>query len=215
MKKIGIVCLTLVLALGSLGIGYAMWAETIDVSATVNTGVLDVQFTAGSWDETPEVDGKEVGSGEVDTVFPSDAMSLILEKAYPCYGGDVVFTVGHESNECQNIPAHVTNVYFHAKGDGKYGTAIDADGNFVGATTPFVACDLVDLPECTTLYFDLDNDCDADISLHLKTGLICVQFDPPDGTVNGKVNIHVEQGADGCDTYTFDIVVKAVQWNEA
>ena len=38
MKKIGILCLALVLALGSLGIGFAHWSDQLYVEGTVNTG---------------------------------------------------------------------------------------------------------------------------------------------------------------------------------
>jgi len=38
MKKIVILCLTLVLALGALGVGYASWTDTVYVSGTVDTG---------------------------------------------------------------------------------------------------------------------------------------------------------------------------------
>ena len=42
MKKIGLLCLALVLALGALGVGYAAWTDTVTISGTVNTGTLDV-----------------------------------------------------------------------------------------------------------------------------------------------------------------------------
>jgi predicted ribosomally synthesized peptide with SipW-like signal peptide len=42
MKKIGLLCLALVLALGALGVGYAAWTDTITISGTVNTGTLNI-----------------------------------------------------------------------------------------------------------------------------------------------------------------------------
>ena len=36
--KVGILCLALVLGLGSLGIGYAMWSDTLTVDVTIGTG---------------------------------------------------------------------------------------------------------------------------------------------------------------------------------
>jgi hypothetical protein len=38
MKKIGLLCLAIVLALGALGVGYASWSDTIFVKGTVQTG---------------------------------------------------------------------------------------------------------------------------------------------------------------------------------
>ena len=37
MKKIGLICLALVLALGVLGVGYAMWDKTLTITGTVST----------------------------------------------------------------------------------------------------------------------------------------------------------------------------------
>ena len=42
MKKIGLLSLALVLALGALGVGYAAWTDTITIEGTVNTGSVDI-----------------------------------------------------------------------------------------------------------------------------------------------------------------------------
>lgn len=44
MKKIGLLCLALVLALGTLGVGYAAWTDTIYIEGTVTTGSLCWEF---------------------------------------------------------------------------------------------------------------------------------------------------------------------------
>ena len=51
MKKIGLICLTLVFALGAMGVGYAMWTDTIDIDGTVNTGTVNivVENYSGQW----------------------------------------------------------------------------------------------------------------------------------------------------------------------
>jgi len=38
MKKIGLLCLALVLALGALGVGYASWTDQITINGSVSTG---------------------------------------------------------------------------------------------------------------------------------------------------------------------------------
>jgi hypothetical protein len=50
MKKIGLLALALVLALGALGVGYAAWTDTIFIGGTVNTGTLDidVEYVSGT-----------------------------------------------------------------------------------------------------------------------------------------------------------------------
>jgi len=51
MKKIGLLALALVLALGALGVGYAAWTDTITIKGTVNTGNVDivVENYSGMW----------------------------------------------------------------------------------------------------------------------------------------------------------------------
>lgn len=41
-KKIGLLALALVLALGALGVGYATWTDTITIEGTVETGSVDI-----------------------------------------------------------------------------------------------------------------------------------------------------------------------------
>jgi len=40
MKKIGLLILVLVMAIGSLGVGYAMWSDTVSVEGTIETGMV-------------------------------------------------------------------------------------------------------------------------------------------------------------------------------
>jgi hypothetical protein len=42
MRKIGLIMMALVLALGTLGVGYAMWSDTVTIDGTVNTGSVDI-----------------------------------------------------------------------------------------------------------------------------------------------------------------------------
>jgi len=44
VKKISILILALVVALGSLGVGYAMWSDDIVIEGTVNTGTVDINI---------------------------------------------------------------------------------------------------------------------------------------------------------------------------
>jgi len=48
MKKIGLLILALVVALGGLGAGYAMWSDEINIEGTVNTGTVDLNVTSTS-----------------------------------------------------------------------------------------------------------------------------------------------------------------------
>jgi len=51
MKKIGLLALALIMALGALGIGYAAWTDTINITGTVETGSvsLDIVDCSNTW----------------------------------------------------------------------------------------------------------------------------------------------------------------------
>jgi predicted ribosomally synthesized peptide with SipW-like signal peptide len=56
MKKVGLICLALVVTLGGLGIGYAAWTDEVTIDGTVNTGSLDIEVVNQSntwvWKDT-------------------------------------------------------------------------------------------------------------------------------------------------------------------
>jgi predicted ribosomally synthesized peptide with SipW-like signal peptide len=67
MKRLGILCLAVVLAIGMLGIGYAAWTDEVTIDGTVDTGILDVAVLCSALDATdgalsPWVTGWIVGS---------------------------------------------------------------------------------------------------------------------------------------------------------
>ena len=92
MKKIGLICLALVLALGALGVGFAMWDKTLYIDGTVNTGEVNAIFTTASCTEDPEVEGKDVGSCTL-TGIGEQTLTITIDNGYPCYGCTVDFTV--------------------------------------------------------------------------------------------------------------------------
>ena len=62
MKKIGLLCLALVLALGTLGIGYATWSDNVTVEETVYSGEMCVHFTSCSTNDPAGQIDDTVGS---------------------------------------------------------------------------------------------------------------------------------------------------------
>jgi len=90
--KIGIVFLVLVLALATLGIGYAMWDKTLDIVGTVDTGEVDAEFTTATCAEDPEAEDKDVGSCSVDGAG-TQMLTITVDNGYPCYGCTVDYTI--------------------------------------------------------------------------------------------------------------------------
>jgi hypothetical protein len=104
MKKIGLLCLALVLALGSLGTAYAMWYEDLYIEGTVDTGEVYAY-----WDDCGcfDVEGKDVGtiSCQIDAVDPR-IMHVTVTNGYPYYYGDceVEFCIGG------TVPVHFESI---------------------------------------------------------------------------------------------------------
>jgi hypothetical protein len=123
MKKIGLLCLALVLALGSLGVGYAAWTDTIFVNGTVSTGNVDIGFSKIAVSEpNGEVEGKEVGEitsqlsdpiAGCTVYYPWDHEAPVYEKAeffmtnaYPCYQTSAMVDVA----TCGTVPVKITDL---------------------------------------------------------------------------------------------------------
>lgn len=67
MKKIGLLVLALVLALGSLGVAYARWSDTVSITGTVTAGKVCVEWDdAYSTDRCPYGNPWYVGPGNGD-----------------------------------------------------------------------------------------------------------------------------------------------------
>jgi hypothetical protein len=88
--------MVLVLALGSLGVGYAMWDKILYIDGTVHTGEVNAEWIAcycfdRGLDPNPDGSdkGKDVGSTTciIDEVDPQ-ILHITIENGYPCYWND-------------------------------------------------------------------------------------------------------------------------------
>jgi len=86
---------TLLIALMVAGISYAMWDKTLFIDGTVNTGEVNAAFIAYSCVETPEAEGKDVGSCSVVEGIDDQHLVVTIDNGYPCYTCTVYFTIGN------------------------------------------------------------------------------------------------------------------------
>jgi len=77
MKKIGLLALALILVLGAMGVGYALWWDEVTIEGTVDTGVVRVEVIdqksndpAGSLD--PAGGHQPLGDGYWTGLFPNN-----------------------------------------------------------------------------------------------------------------------------------------------
>jgi hypothetical protein len=101
MKKIALLALALVLALGSLGFAYAMWYEDLFIEGTVYTGNLDADWSLDGYgdDETKDY-------SYVEAYIIGDTLYVYVDNAYPCINYYVNFDVYNAGT----IPFHVCDL---------------------------------------------------------------------------------------------------------
>jgi predicted ribosomally synthesized peptide with SipW-like signal peptide len=119
---VGTMFLVLVIALAVLGVGYALWSETLTIQGTVTTGEVDVEFSQHPVEECVDINGvltcpeppekAEVANCMVNWLGPdgdsegddgSDLLEVTVTGMYPSYHCKVSFDV----TSTGNVPVHV------------------------------------------------------------------------------------------------------------
>ena len=99
MKKIGLICLALVLALGALGVGAALWMGILFIHGEVNTGFVDAQWSIEAAYDDEEKDVSEVIAEP--GLLPGE-MLITIFNAYP----SVTYTVEWNIECYGSVPIH-------------------------------------------------------------------------------------------------------------
>ena len=165
MKKIGLICLALVLALGVLGVGYGLWDKTVYIEGTVNTGEVNAIMSVGDCSDT-EPPEKDVSSIEC-YLDPNDNQVLIvtITNAYP----SIDYYCNFDITNTGTVPVIV-------------------NGYTVTSTLPVGAT--LEVPD-----------------------FVGTQIEP-DLSVYGQLHVHLANDAEELTTYTFEVGIWLVQWNE-
>ena len=194
--------LVLAIGLASVGAAFAAWTDTLTISGTVNTGVLEWEFTGlpihGDLGLDPncffDLDGgewvvmdKDVASTTVEIVAP-DTLLVTIDNAYPYYGNHIAFWV----HGLGTIPLRIWKVNFK-----------------VGDTVIYTQ---YAVPPTQYVYLDLDGDTEFDLELkwgdHFGTQLhFCDEMDI-------SFDLLVLQPAPQNESLSFTIELVGIQWNE-
>lgn len=136
MRKLGLISLALVLALGALGAAYAPWTDDVEIVQTVTTGDLAIGFSKC----VPSIlfDDKDIASigyeftGEIvgyveypwGLVPVYEGLEIWIDNAYPCIGVTEIVDVASVGT----IPVHITSLDV-------FGVRLDEHGNVVETLT--------------------------------------------------------------------------------
>jgi hypothetical protein len=200
MKKIGLICLALVLALGALGVGYAMWYDEVTIEGSVDTATLRLGIikAEASSNQTKDVATWDLSfEGAIapwDCPTPLDAEDFAYEKlvvtlnhTYPCFWLDIEFYVGNAGS----IPIHITGI-----------DMIDPTGELTATWTG---------PSTGYLYRTGGDPVEDRVITFYVINLVSSQLH---GCIPGKADLilHVEQPAEQNHEYHFEFKVIGAQW---
>jgi hypothetical protein len=215
MKKIGLLCLALVLALGTLGIGYAAWIDTIHIEGTVTTGSLCWEFTDCLMaDEIPPTNpGGDAGVPEFLADFTCRNGFASPTPYFWRLDKNVGWGTQNISADGKTLTVTLNNAYpcyfnslsFYVHNCGTVPLKVDhvvINGHNFSGGVPYVQYD-----------FNGDGAYDFEIQWGDNWG---VQIDPCERSPEFSFWMHVLQPCpqSQLDTLTFTIEIVAVQWNE-
>jgi hypothetical protein len=235
MKKIGLLAMVLVFALGGLGVGYAHWSETLEIQGDISTGDINPYFTCLSSNDTNDWDPDEGGYWDGSTWMgdrraknigsicasgggdDQSALDIEVLNAYPCYYGSVLYCIRNSGTVPVNIVG-ITLTHLSGPNDPRYPLPspicltpdtpyyIDVETGTVSTTPPTG-------PPTPTAY---------DFSIIVSDLTIGAQIDPFNWDTEysqndivdelfGDLTIHVENGAEEEGDYDFTIAIEF--WN--
>jgi len=212
MKKFGILCLALVIALGALGVGYAAWTDTIFISGTVNTGSLCFSVSDGSWGEVGGCPDKLWGTW-VENDYPGGV------SCPPGYHFEGIHVLPPPEDKCV---ADVSFLPHDTDGDGNWDTLdviIDNAYPYFLADISFYVCNCGTIPlKIQTPIISQDPSLLIQYGNHIGYQLHPGQCDAEISFMVG-VTQHLNNDPQQALTpqgvpLTFTIDLTAIQWNE-
>jgi len=100
---IGVIIMTLMMALAALGVGYAWWTEQLTANGSIQTGSIDVKMENVT---VIEDDALQVGECSFSLTGDGKEMNVSLTNAYPGYSCKPIFKLNNHGT----VPAKVTSV---------------------------------------------------------------------------------------------------------
>lgn len=238
MKKFASIGIALIIALGSLGVGYAMWSDTVTIDGTASTGSLNLSLELeGStpceefyWVDTNgdgEIQGSELIDGEYPDEFgvPKDVGSCSATLVDP----ETDCATGKEGHETLNIvinnayPGYIVYTTFLLHNIGsvpldvvlyeRTGTVTKPDGTvydlYWGTGTAGM---------WRGVYEDLDESGgisagDPEVFNFRITNGLPVQIDPCN-VEKREIDLHFKQPLQQESTYNISVVITGQQWAE-
>jgi len=221
MRKTGLLVMALVLALGTLGVGYAAWTDTITIDGTVNTGDVDLEIIGYSgtyvWktDIKEDADEIEVVTGMLPLAVPTFAID-----AFPNSGGDpdpVAYAIAEAGTNTADITVTFENLFPCV--DFVADFLLHYDGSIpVKISLADILITGIPAADATISYAFYESNANGDeVALIGSEAVVGTQLHQCD-YILVKIVIHVTQDETGANmnaSGTIDGTITVKQWNEA
>lgn len=227
----GVTVMLLVLTLGAMAIGYALWSKTLTIRSVVETGSVHAQFVDAFTDDDDAVDNpdkdsedlgdcEDVGGMEDASPFenkdPDDGLTSCDPAATgrdpkPHYDKDVARCDAAIDPNDNNL-AHVLkrNVYPSYHCTAWFDILIDGT---IPVKVASVLINGIPIVPSVPTPIDLDGDGLADVEIHISEIELCSQLHPGD-IVQMDIDQHILQEAPQGATLGYTVEVQLNQWNE-
>jgi len=96
MKKVAFLCLILVLAMGTMGVGLAHWAGVLNITGTVSTATFGAELSQP--DTCTDNEGtaekpQDIGQCSCSLSSDNQTITVTITDGYPCYSCNCTFDV--------------------------------------------------------------------------------------------------------------------------
>jgi predicted ribosomally synthesized peptide with SipW-like signal peptide len=225
MKKVGLLILALVIALGALGVGYAKWTDTVMINGSVQSGSIllgindrgtndplgtfDKQCAPGRNPERKDV-GSMVSTNVGDSLFTLDEIQFYksidetFTNVYPWYSARTVIRVANGGT----VPVKIENIIFSGLNSSLENwmtfSWIITDEN--GITHPGSGC--IGSLISSVNYIQIRGG--SYITIDLTTCFIEESFGGLDPDTGEPIMVKLPQGV----TATYNVQIIGSQWNE-
>ncbi|UCH57359.1 MAG: hypothetical protein JSV18_00060 [Candidatus Bathyarchaeota archaeon] len=187
--------LCILVAASICGVGYSQWNDVIEIHTEMRFGTLTLRFVGSPVCSDNDDDTKNIGVSSCEYTDPDLAtggyktLEATVTNTYPGYEAYCTFTLQNVGT----LPEQVVGITMTPGTGLKIGdTYVDADGRLVGWR---LDDEVTDEPILNVYIYD-----DAGSSLVSQT-LDSLELLP------GELTIYVEQSAEQCHTYSFEVEI--------
>lgn len=232
MKKTSIISILVILAFGMMGIGFAMWSDTVSISAAAQAGELEFNYidgSAGSLDPVGDSDGdqtsnygmlsigtcpeaKNVGStattmADTNADGYKDKINVVVSNAYPCYFNDVSWYVANTGT----IPLIIQRAKLTLGGT-EY--VITTGKLYIFCKNPDESYSLIEVPASAMGNLEQYYKSVNGVIEFIWGNNVGLQMHPGERAEQSFM-FHVVQSAKQNTTYEFGLSIQGIQWNES